>query len=108
MTRSNALISAICYFSVFFAPLILPIAAYFITDDRETKKHALRSLVSHIIPFISVVILAAGAISGTIIFNDNGFLALFSVFGAFIFFGVISLIIVIWNVVQGIKMLTQA
>ncbi|KKB75099.1 MULTISPECIES: membrane protein [Bacillus] len=107
MTRNNALIAAICYFSVFFAPLILPIAAYFITDDQETKKHAMRSLISHIIPFISVVILAAGAISGTVIFNDGGFLAFFSVFGGIIFFVVISLIIAIWNVVQGIKMLTR-
>ncbi|WP_284632325.1 hypothetical protein [Bacillus licheniformis] len=108
MTRNNALISSICYFSVFFAQLILPIAAYFITDDQETKKHAMRSLISHIIPFISVVILAAGAISGTLIFGDGGYLAVIFMIGGFVFFGIISLIIVVWNVVQGIKMLTQA
>ena len=84
MTRNNALISSICYFSV-FAPLILPIAAYFITDDQETKKHAMRSLISHIIPFISVVILAAGAISGTLIFGDGGYLAVIFMIGGFVF-----------------------
>ncbi|MBS4162523.1 hypothetical protein GWP49_36345, partial [Klebsiella pneumoniae] len=52
-------------------------------------------------------ILAAGAVSGMFIFDDGGYFAFFSVFGGFIFFVIISLIIAIWNVIQGIKMLTR-
>ena len=56
---NNKLLAALCYFSVFFTPLLIPVIVYFVSDDREVKHHAKRSLVSHLVP---VVLLIAGFI----------------------------------------------
>lgn len=113
--KNNKLLAALCYFSVFFAPLLLPVIIYFITDDREIKFHAKRSLVSHLIP---VVILIAGfvifsfsmfsftsRISG-MSSEDFGFG--FWQFAPFLFtliYGLLFIIIVIWNLMQAVKVL---
>ena len=49
---NNKLLSALCYFSVFFSPLLIPVIIYFVTDDHEVKYHAKRSFVSHLVPVV--------------------------------------------------------
>ena len=51
-----------------FAPLLLPVIVYLVTDDNEVKFHAKRSLISHIIPIVLLIV-------GFIIFS----LSMFSV-----------------------------
>lgn len=98
---SNKVLSAICYFSVLFAPFIVPIIIYFASDDSFVKKHAKSSLLSHVIPalFIPLVILAA--------FYDFAQTADFPILllTTFVVFGIASLIIFIWNLVRGVKLL---
>lgn len=115
LLQNNKLMAALCYFSVFFAPLLLPVIIYFITDDRETKFHAKRSLVSHLVP---VVILIAGFIifSFSMFSFTNqmsgmpsedfgfGFWQLVPIIFTLIY-GLLSLSIAIWNIVQGVKVL---
>ena len=113
--KNNKLLAALCYFSVFFAPLLLPVIIYFITDDREIKFHAKRSLISHLIP---TVILIAGFIIfsfsmfsftnriSTMTGEDFGFG--FWQLAPFIFtfiYGLLFIAIVIWNIIQGVKVL---
>ncbi len=110
---NNKILAALCYFSVFFAPLLLPVIVYFITDDREIKFHAKRSLVSHLIP---VVLLVAGFIifSFSMFSYTSGMDGMLSEgFGfwqltPFLFmlvYGLLFIIIVIWNIFQGVKVL---
>lgn len=107
------LLSALCYFSVFFLPLLLPFIIYLVTDESEVKLHAKRSLISHLIPVILLI-------SGVVIFSlsmfsiDNRMSTIIS--GGFDFWSIapfiftllyslLFFVILIWNVFQGVKLL---
>ncbi|WP_318616470.1 DUF4870 domain-containing protein [Sporosarcina sp. YIM B06819] len=113
--QNNKLLASLCYFSVFLAPLLLPVIIYFVTDDREIKFHAKRSLVSHLVPVVLLI-------AGLIIFSFSMFSFTTRISGMsgedlgfgfwqltpFLFmliYGLLFIIIVIWNVIQGVKVL---
>lgn len=102
------MLSALCYFSVFFAPFILPIVVYFVVEDVEVKRHAKRSLVSHLIPAATILLFIALAAS-PVLFGHWGEESLFVGGGlawlGFLVAGVVNLVVVIWNVIKGIQVL---
>ncbi|OEF99347.1 hypothetical protein BHF71_01800 [Vulcanibacillus modesticaldus] len=87
--------ASLSYFSIFFAGFIFPLAVYFIVQDDEVKYHAKRAFISHIIPFFTIILFILGIFSGSIS----------SIISAGLLFIIINLIILIWNIVQGIKIL---
>lgn len=112
MTNKKTL-SALCYFSVFFFPLLIPFVIYLLSDDKEVKIHAKRSFISHLIPIILLII-------GVILFSISMFtvekrmMAVldqqfdFWQIAPFLFTLVYSLLfmtLLIWNVFQGVKVL---
>ena len=99
-------LSALNYFSIFFAPFIVPIVIYFISEDSEVKRHSIRALLSHVIPFIlGAILMGAFLIFGFFSFDVNGD-QLFTTWVLLILgYGLLYLAIMIWNVVQGIKAL---
>ncbi|MFD1205156.1 DUF4870 domain-containing protein [Sporosarcina contaminans] len=110
---NSKILSALCYFSVFFSPLLLPVIVYFVTDDYEVKTHAKRSLISHLCP---VIVMVAGFLlfSFSIVSFENRLMGMmtgdinFWSFTPFLFmliYGVLFLAIIIWNVYQGVKVL---
>ncbi len=105
---TNKVLSALCYFSVFFAPFILPIVVYFVVEDVEVKRHAKRSLVSHLIPAATILLFIALAAS-PVLFGHWGEESLFVGGGlawlGFLVAGVVNLVVVIWNVIKGIQVL---
>ncbi|MHA6260267.1 hypothetical protein ACXYMX_10280 [Sporosarcina sp. CAU 1771] len=110
---SNKTLSSLCYFSLFFSPLLLPFVIYLFIDDREVKRHAKLALISHMIPVALLII-------GFIVFslsmfsaekrmldmmNGNfGFWSYSPVLFMF-FYGFFTILIFIWNIVQGVKSL---
>ena len=105
MNNSKAL-SALNYFSVFFAPFIVPIIIYFISPDPEVKRHSIRALLSHVIPFILGIILVITLfIVGVFSMQANGEQIFVTWVLLTLGYGLLYLVIVIWNVVQGIKVL---
>lgn len=112
MTNKKTL-SALCYFSIFFFPLLIPFVIYFIAEDKEIKHHAKRSFISHLLPILLLII-------GLIIFSISMFSVekrmtaiiqqqfdfwqiapfLFTLIYSFLF-----IVILIWNVFQGVKVL---
>lgn len=112
MSNSRVL-SSLCYFSVFFAPLLVPVIIYFITDDFEVRRHAKKSLISHIIPM--ALLIAGFIILSFSIFSFNpesiivpGSNVMFwsAVPLLFIFlYSALFLIVLIWNVMEGVKVL---
>ena len=100
---TNRVLAAICYFSIIFAPFLVPIIIYFASGDSFVKQHAKSSLLSHIIPalFIPIVIIAA-----IIDFSQTEDVPVFLLL-SFVLFGIASLVIFIWNLVRGIKLLAQ-
>ena len=105
LDKTNKLIASLNYFSVFFAPFLMPIAIYFIVDHSEVKQHAKKALISHIIPFLSIVaVILSVVFSGFSNSSEALFLTVF--FGGMILIGIINIIVLIWNVVKGVKLLS--
>ncbi|MER1986765.1 MAG: DUF4870 domain-containing protein [Solibacillus sp.] len=99
-------INALSYLSAFFAPFIVPIIIYFVAKETEVRRHAKRALISHLVPvvlgiilFISFLVTANAAtqlVSDTVTY---GYIA------AFIGYIILTFALLIWNVVQAIKVL---
>lgn len=111
---NNRALSSLCYFSILFAPFLLPIIIYFVSVDKEVKYHAKRSLLSHLIPvgllIIAFIVFAIGMVSASTVTFDGtnsgfGILATGLPFLFMIVYGIVSLIVLIWNIVQGVKVL---
>lgn len=107
MNRNQAIIASLCYFSVFIAPVIVPIVAYFVVDEKETKRHAIRSLLSHIVPFAGWLV-CYRFFGGAIAIDGESVLPVFVMIGGVIVYFLVVLGIIIWNVIQGIKVLRAA
>ena len=105
MNNSKGL-SALNYFSVFFAPFIVPIIIYFVSPDPEVKRHSIRALLSHVIPFIfGIILVVALFIVGVFSMQANGDNIFITWVLLMLGYGLLYLVIVIWNVVQGIRVL---
>jgi hypothetical protein len=105
--NSNKVLASLCYFSIFFAGFIFPIIVYFVTDQRDVKHHAKKAFLSHLIPFLTIVffvilVLVTGA------FQQTGDAIPGIIFVGMIITGIINLIVVIWNIVKGIKILKES
>lgn len=95
---TNRLLSALAYFSIFFAPFLLPVILYFISPDREVKDHSKKALLSHLLPVVAIPLLFAVFAS-----SPSAGMAIL----AFLIFGGLSLLVFIYNVVQGIRVLIR-
>lgn len=114
---NNRILSAVCYFSILFAPFLLPIIVYFISQDQEVKYHAKRSFLSHLIPvglgiigFILIVAFSYQSLNYSYSFDpySNSPSFLWTAGGPFLFmiaYFILSLIVTIWNIYQGVKVL---
>ncbi|MDR0266961.1 DUF4870 domain-containing protein [Paenibacillus sp.] len=92
------LLSALSYFSIFFAPFIFPIIVWIASNDSYVAMHSKRALISHILPFVAAVpllILTFGA-------DNPG-----SVLGYVILFIIIYFGTFIYNIVKGIQVLRE-
>ncbi|MEK4487171.1 DUF4870 domain-containing protein [Psychrobacillus sp. FSL H8-0484] len=109
--NNNKLLSALSYFSVLFAPFILPIIVYFITQEKEVKYHAKKSLISHVVPVILLIILFISIFANFFpLFNALPYEepSLWTVSAPILFiflYMIVYIIILIWNIIQGIKVL---
>lgn len=109
--ENNKILSALSYFSVLFAPFILPIIVFFVSQDKEVKHHAKRSLISHLIPFIFMVIIVISIFSSifsmsmSTTYNEPSLLMTSAPIIFVLLYLVVYVIILIWNIIQGVKVL---
>lgn len=101
---TDKVLAALSYFSILFAGIIFPIVVYFVTKNSNVKSHAKKALLSHLIPLIPIPVFGLIFIIG--ILNDTGEW----MFSAFLFIGVglsivLSLVVLIWNIIKGVKVL---
>ncbi|KKO54312.1 DUF4870 domain-containing protein [Paenibacillus sp. DMB20] len=92
------LLSSLSYFSIFFAPFILPILVWILSNDRYVEKHAKLALISHLFPVAAGILLFIMAVSAGSFGAVIGYVILFAViyFGSFVY-----------NVVKGIQVLRE-
>jgi len=98
-------LSAVSYLSIFFAPFILPSILFFVSKESEVKYHAKRASISHLIPTVIGVVISFIALISLFTFNgtvyDASFYSNFMIWMSVYF--VLSIAIVIWNLVQAVK-----
>ncbi|MBF0705660.1 MULTISPECIES: DUF4870 domain-containing protein [Bacillales] len=88
--------SSLCYFSVFFAPFLFPIIVYFVVKDEEVSYHAKRSIVSHLLPFLTILLALVA-----VFMMDIGVVIILG----FLLFSLLNVIVFVWNIVKGIQVL---
>ncbi len=116
----NRVLSALCYFSVLFAPFLLPLIVYFISPDTDVKYHAKRSFLSHLIPVaLGIIGFFVLMVSSFSMFNTMDYSMAPDVTSSFDFmaagipilfmllYGILSIVVLIWNIVQGIKVIQK-
>ncbi|WP_050616417.1 DUF4870 domain-containing protein [Bacillus testis] len=99
--ETRKILAALSYFSVLVAPVIIPVIIWLASDDGFVKKHAKSSLLSHIIPLIFIPFLIMG------MYWDSSHPADFPWFilAVAVIGGLVSLGLLIWNLVRGVKLL---
>lgn len=100
--ETRKVLSALSYFSILFAAFIFPLIVFFASDDSETKMHAKKAFLSHLIPLAPTPILAICIFFEA---NSHSVEAFVYIVGCVILMVIISIGVVIWNIVKGIKVL---
>ncbi|RSD25146.1 DUF4870 domain-containing protein [Mesobacillus subterraneus] len=101
---TKRILSALCYFSIMFAGILFPLVAYFASEDLDVKGHAKKALVSHLIPLFPLPLVLVGVYYDVTRGAAEEFPVL--VFSSAMFMVVLGLIVLVWNLVKGIKVLT--
>lgn len=108
---TRRVLAALAYFSIFFMGFILPAVLYFVSDDRWVKDHAKAAFLSHCIPVVAVIVAFIGMMAtgvGLFSLNAQGAAGVGALIAMGLLFGaaaLVSLIVAIWNVYRGIKVL---
>lgn len=111
--NNSKMLSALSYFSVLFAPFIVPIIVFFVSQDKEVKHHAKKSLISHIIPVILMIILfiiifasvVPASYSMSMTFEQPSFWMASGPLLFILLYAIVYIIVLIWNIIQGIRVL---
>ena len=99
--NGNKVLSSLSYFSIFFAPFLLPIIIY-IVGERDVRDHAKRAFFSHIIP---VIVIFGGVIFSGVL-GIGGFEHFtIGMILAYVVGGLLSIYFFIWNIVKGVQVL---
>ena len=99
--NTNKLLAALNYFSIFFAGIIFPIVVYLVSEDKKVKGHAKKALISHLTILIPIPFMIYGVFTGA----ADEMSAFFIV--SIVIFIILNLVIVIWNLVNGIKIIAK-
>ncbi|WHY85373.1 DUF4870 domain-containing protein [Neobacillus novalis] len=100
---TRKVLSSLCYFSIFFAGFLFPLVVYFATGDEVTKTHAKKSLLSHLIPLIPTPLIVAAVWHDIATLHDQ--VPAFTII-SIVALMLIWIIVLIWNIVKGVKVLT--
>ena len=106
--NDSKVLSALNYFSIFLAPFLVPLIIFFVSANPTVKYHAKRAFLSHLIPVIAGIVMALIFFTSTALglVEENVSGALFIVWVLLMaLYGILSLAVTIWNIVQGIRVL---
>ncbi|EUJ45521.1 DUF4870 domain-containing protein [Listeria riparia] len=102
--KDQKILNALSYFSLFFAPILVPLAIWIFSATENTKHHAKVALLTHIIPaiggFASLFLVSFVGIS-TNSSNVTGIVGL----GLMVAIGIMIVILAVFNIVRGIQAL---
>jgi uncharacterized membrane protein len=99
---TKRVLSALCYFSIMFAGILFPLVAYFASEDEDVRFHAKKALLSHLIPLVPMPFILIAAFMDFTGGSGEFPVLMFSIG---LFMVILSLAVLIWNLVKGIKVL---
>jgi hypothetical protein len=102
--ETRRILSALCYFSMFFAGFIFPLVVFFVSEDSTVKNHAKKAIVSHLIPFIPSPLLAISIYYD--IAKGGDIFPIYTI-SSIVVMAMISITVLIWNIVNGVKVLKE-
>jgi hypothetical protein len=94
-------LSGLCYLSVFFAGFIFPLVVFFASWDEITKMHAKKALISHLIPLIPLPVLIFALVNDA---SKGDVVPVFTIICIMVMV-LTSIVVVIWNIIKGVKVL---
>lgn len=100
----NKIVDALSYFSIFFAPVLLPAIIWIAADDDDMKYHAKKAFWLQLAPtLVMIVVLMAIGVTGlaTNELYSTSFVAIILLAAA----GLFALFFFIYNLYMGIKIL---
>ncbi|MEH6908116.1 DUF4870 domain-containing protein [Neobacillus drentensis] len=100
--ETRKVLSSLCYFSIFFAGFIFPLIVYIATGDAVTKRHAKKSLLSHLIPLIPTPLLIFAFYYD--LTNTPDSVPAFTIICIVVLI-LIWIVVIIWNIIKGVKVL---
>lgn len=105
--ENQKILSAFSYLSIFFAPFIVPLIVYFVSNDADIKRHSIRALVSHLIPFVFGILFFIVFVFSTFSLDPTSSNSTVMIvwFISFAIYGIVSLGIVIWNIIQAVRVI---
>lgn len=101
--EDNKALSSLSYLSVCFAPVLLPFIVLLASSNETVKKHVKSSLISQLIPIVFLPFMFFSFFTSAVAFDEFPVLMIV----LFILHGITSLIVFIWNIVKGIKVLAN-
>ena len=105
--ENQKILAAFSYLSIFFAPFIVPLIVDFVTKDSDVKKHSIRALVSHLVPFVFGILFFIVFVFSTFSLDptssNNTVMIIW--FVSFAIYALVSLGIVIWNIIQAVRVI---
>ncbi len=100
--ETRKVLSGLCYLSIFFAGFIFPLIVWLASGDAVTKQHAKKALISHLIPIIPTIFVVIAFVYEMVHFqNELPALTIISI----VVTAMIWLVVVIWNIIKGVKVL---
>lgn len=105
--ENQKILSAFSYLSIFFAPFFVPLIVYFVSKDADIKRHSIRALVSHLIPFVFGILFFIVFVFSTFSLDPTSSNSTVMIvwFISFAIYGIVSLGIVIWNIIQAVRVI---
>ncbi|AZU63934.1 DUF4870 domain-containing protein [Neobacillus mesonae] len=100
--ETRKVLSSLCYFSIFFAGFIFPFIVWLASSDSETKQHAKKSLISHLIPIIPTIFVVIAVVYEMVNYQNE--LPIFTIIAAIVT-GLVWIVVVIYNIIKGVKVL---
>ncbi|MDN7144588.1 DUF4870 domain-containing protein [Liquorilactobacillus mali] len=101
------ILSALSYFSIVFAPFIFPLIIWFVcADEPVIRNHAKKAFLLHLLP-VFLTLMGIIFVGTTGIVTDQAQLTGWGVVLALGIVSLIDLIVFIYNIYKGIKILAQ-
>lgn len=101
--EDNKILSFFSYISVCFAPVIVPFIILLASSNQAVKKNAKSSLISQLIPLAFIPFIFFSIFTSSTVTDEVPVLMIV----LFVLYGITSLVVFIWNIVKGIKILAN-